>query len=178
VTAGAYGSSVARMPGRAGLLYGLTDRGPDVDHPDGTKVEPLPGYVPRLGRLRPVGGRAVLERQILLRDRDGTAFTGRPNCTAGTGETITDLQGAVLPGSPTGYDPEGLVAAPDGTFWAGDEYGPFLLHLDRTGRLIERLSPFDGSSPGALSRRTPNQGTEGFTPTPTAPPSSVRCSRP
>jgi hypothetical protein len=85
VTAGAYGSSVARMPGRAGLLYGLTDRGPDVDHPDGTKVEPLPGYVPRLGRFRPVGGRAVLERQILLRDRDGTAFTGRPNCTAGDG---------------------------------------------------------------------------------------------
>jgi len=166
VTAGAHGSSIARVPGRPELLYGLTDRGPNVDHPNGTKVEPLPDYVPRIGRFRLVGGKAVLERQILLRDRDGTAFTGRLNCEAGTGETITDLQGAVLPCSPAGYDPEGLVAAPDGSFWVSDEYGPFLLHLDRTGRLIERLSPFDGSLPGELSRRTPNQGMEGLTLTP------------
>jgi hypothetical protein len=166
VTAGAFGSAIARVPGRSGLLYGLTDRGPNVDHPSGVKVEPLPDYTPRIGRFRLVGGRAVLERQIPLRDGDGAGFNGGLNCGAGTGETVTDLQGRTLPCSPRGYDTEGLVALPDGSFWVSDEYGPFLLHLDRTGRLIERLSPFEGSLPRELSHRTPNQGMEGLTLTP------------
>ncbi|MDQ1294531.1 MAG: hypothetical protein QG608_2415 [Actinomycetota bacterium] len=166
VTAGAFGSSIARVPGRPGLLYGLTDRGPNVDHPSGVKVEPLPEYTPRIGRFRLVGGRAVLERQIPLRDADGVGFNGGLNCGAVTGETVTDLQGRTLPCSARGYDTEGLVALPDGSFWVSDEYGPFLLHLDRTGRLIERLSPFEGSLPRELSHRTPNQGMEGLTLTP------------
>jgi len=36
------------------------------------------------------------------------------------------------------FDPESLVVAMDGTFWVGDEFGPFLLHFDRTGRLLSR----------------------------------------
>jgi glycerophosphoryl diester phosphodiesterase len=35
------------------------------------------------------------------------------------------------------FDPESLVAMPDGTFWIGDEFGPFLLHVDATGRLLD-----------------------------------------
>ncbi len=34
-------------------------------------------------------------------------------------------------------DPESLVRAPDGTFWVGDEFGPFLLHVDAQGALLE-----------------------------------------
>lgn len=43
------------------------------------------------------------------------------------------------PGRPlTGadFDPESLQVAPDGTLWIGDEFGPFLLHFDRAGRLL------------------------------------------
>ena len=51
------------------------------------------------------------------------------------------------PQDPNGYDSEGLVAMPDGTFWVSDEYGPFITHFDRNGRQLQRLSPFDGSLP-------------------------------
>lgn len=35
------------------------------------------------------------------------------------------------------FDPESFQRAPDGTFWIGDEFGPFLLHVDALGRLLE-----------------------------------------
>lgn len=38
------------------------------------------------------------------------------------------------------FDPESLVIARDGTFWLGDEFGPFLLHFSQRGTLLE--APF------------------------------------
>lgn len=35
------------------------------------------------------------------------------------------------------FDVESFVVAKDGTFWVGDEFGPYLLHFDRTGKLLE-----------------------------------------
>ena len=67
----------------------------------------------------------------------------------------------MLAASPYGYDPEGLVAAKDGTFWVSDEYGPFITHFDAKGRQIGRLSPFDESLPAELANRVPNKGMEG-----------------
>ncbi len=166
VTAGGYGSSLYPVPGSADEFYGLTDRGPNVDGPNGVKVEPLTGFVPSIGRFRFKDGTAILERTIPLRDAHGHPYSGRVNSQAGTGETIVDLNGDVLPADPDGYDPEGLVALPDGTFWVSDEYGPFITHFDRAGRQIGRLSPFDGSLPAELARRVPNKGMEGLTITP------------
>ena len=41
-----------------------------------------------------------------------------------------------------------MVRSPDGTFWIGDEFGPFLLHVSATGKLLEAPVPFpDGMSP-------------------------------
>jgi len=46
------------------------------------------------------------------------------------------------------FDVESVVRAPDGTFWIGEEFGPFLLHVDATGRLLAAPVPFvDGKSP-------------------------------
>lgn len=42
------------------------------------------------------------------------------------------------------FDIESVREAPDGTFWFGDEFGPFLLHTDRTGRLLEAPYPLPG----------------------------------
>ena len=36
------------------------------------------------------------------------------------------------------FDPESMVRLPDGTFWIGDEYGPFLLHFSADGKLLEK----------------------------------------
>jgi hypothetical protein len=167
LTGGAYGSSLTPVPGRADEFYGLTDRGPNVDGPNGSKVEPLPDFVPAIGRFR-LGrdGTAHLLRRIPLRAADGTPYNGQVNCAASTGETITDLNGAVLPCTSTGYDPEGIVALRDGTFWVSDEYGPFITHFDRRGRQLERLSPFDATLPGEFALRVPNRGMEGLTVTP------------
>lgn len=44
-----------------------------------------------------------------------------------------------VPGRPlTGadVDPESMVVMPDGSFWIGDEFGPWLLHFDSAGRLL------------------------------------------
>ncbi|HYH65823.1 MAG TPA: esterase-like activity of phytase family protein, partial [Urbifossiella sp.] len=40
-----------------------------------------------------------------------------------------------------GADLEGVVVAPDGTFWMVDEYRPAIYHFDATGRLLERYVP-------------------------------------
>jgi hypothetical protein len=58
----------------------------------------------------------------------------------------------VLTGSD--FDPESLVRLPDGTSWIGDEFGPFLLHVDRAGRL---LSP-PVSLPGVFAPENPFRG--------------------
>jgi len=167
ITGGGYGSSLYPVPGSPDEFYGLTDRGPNVDGPNATKVEPLPDFHPRIGKFRFDGdGRAVLEKTITLRLPDGTPYTGHVNIQANTGETITDLNGTPIPADPTGYDPEGLVAMRDGTFWVSDEYGPLITHFDARGGQIGRLSPFDGSLPAELRNRVPNKGMEGLTVTP------------
>ena len=115
ISAGAFGSAVTPVPGSRDEFYGLTDRGPNVDGPNGTKVEPLPAFDPAIARVRLVGSNAVVERVIPLRVADGTPYNGRVNTQASTGGTITDLDGIVLAPDPNGYDSEGLVASRDGT---------------------------------------------------------------
>jgi hypothetical protein len=47
--------------------------------------------------------------------------------------------GRILTGAD--FDLESFRRAPDGTFWFGDEFGPYLLHTDATGRLLEAPYP-------------------------------------
>ncbi|MFI6206411.1 esterase-like activity of phytase family protein [Streptomyces sp. NPDC051041] len=42
------------------------------------------------------------------------------------------------------FDVESIVRAADGTYWMGDEFGPFLLHFDTGGRLLEAPIALDG----------------------------------
>lgn len=43
-------------------------------------------------------------------------------------------------------DPESMLRAPDGSFWIGDEFGPWLLHFDADGTLLEAPFAVDGLS--------------------------------
>lgn len=49
------------------------------------------------------------------------------------------------------FDPESLQQAPDGSFWIGEEFGPFLLHISKKGRLLE--API--AQPGLRSPQNP-----------------------
>jgi hypothetical protein len=42
------------------------------------------------------------------------------------------------------FDPESMRIARDGTLWFGEEFGPFLLHTDRTGKVLEAPIPTRG----------------------------------
>ncbi|MER7209953.1 esterase-like activity of phytase family protein [Streptosporangium sp. NPDC000239] len=42
------------------------------------------------------------------------------------------------------FDVESIVRTSDGTYWIGDEFGPFLLHFSATGRLLETPVPLPG----------------------------------
>lgn len=44
-----------------------------------------------------------------------------------------------------------------------DEYGPWIMHFDSNGKLLEEFSPFNGKLPAHYACRRPNRGMEGLT---------------
>jgi hypothetical protein len=103
----------------------------------------------------PAGPR-VLET-VVLRDPD-RRIPWTIACDPDHGARLPDFSFNVLPSRPpacgaepaarvlTGFDldPESLVRAPDGTFWVGEEYGPFLVHVAADGRVLEPPVPVPG----------------------------------
>jgi hypothetical protein len=185
-----YGSSLAPVPGRPGYFYGLTDRGPNADAPDGNKSEMVLGFHPQIGEFKLVSGKAELLKTVVLKgpkNLGGVPYSGRPphdtkeviDDVAATNATLKD--GTVTPqpvaSDPYGYDSEGLVAMPDGSFWVSDEYGPYITHFNAAGYEIGRLTPYKDSPdnkdhtiigylPAELADRLTNKGMEGLTITP------------
>ncbi|KAA1248807.1 esterase-like activity of phytase family protein [Mycobacterium simiae] len=167
IQASAHGSGIAAVPGSADEIYGLTDRGPNVDgRIPNEKVLPVPDFHPYIAKLKLAEGVATVERTITLHGSDGSPLVGLVDRQANTGEALVDLNGAPLLPSDYGVDTEGLVATRDGNFWVSDEYGPNVIHFDANGKELERLSPFDGTLPRELSLRSSNRGMEGLTITP------------
>jgi hypothetical protein len=64
------------------------------------------------------------------------------------------------------FDVESIVRADDGTYWIGDEFGPFLLHFSPTGTLLEapiELPGVKAPENPTLNGATPNlAGSKGF----------------
>jgi glycerophosphoryl diester phosphodiesterase len=63
-------------------------------------------------------------------------------------------------------DIESIQRTPDGTFWIGEEFGPFILHFDATGKLLSApIQPPFGKSPANpfLGSETPRvRSSRGF----------------
>ena len=64
------------------------------------------------------------------------------------------------------FDPESFVKAADGTFWIGEEFGPYILHVDENGTLLEAPYAYPGvKSPSnpTLDDEQPNlRNSKGF----------------
>lgn len=50
----------------------------------------------------------------------------------------------------TDFDPESFARARDGSFWVGDEFGPYLLHFDADGVLLEPPYPTPDRGQGTV----------------------------
>lgn len=87
---------------------------------------------------------------VVLRDPD-RHLPWTIACDPRSGAPLPDFSFNVMPREPgacgaapaarilTGFDldPESFVLAPDGTFWVGEEFGPFLVHVAADGRVLE-----------------------------------------
>jgi hypothetical protein len=171
---GGFGSSIAPDPNDPTVFYLLTDRGPNAAGVTANSIVfGKADFTPQIGKFRLKDNQLTLEQTILLKNAAGQPLTGLPNPVGqgNTGETALDLSGQALGTNADGIDSEGLVLAPDGTFWISDEYGPHIAHFDATGKQLERINPFGTGQGGrtlplVLARRRPNRGMEGLTLTP------------
>ncbi len=168
---GGFGSAMATVPGEPGYFYLMTDRGPNVDGiSSDNKIFPVPGFTPQIGKFKLENDSLKLVQVIEMADAAGNKISGRPNpAGAGsTGETGLDMNGKAVATDINGLDPEGLAIAPDGSFWVSDEYGPHLVHFDKSGKTLERINPFGSTRklPNVLKKRRANRGMEGLAITP------------
>ena len=65
------------------------------------------------------------------------------------------------------FDLESFVRADDGSFWIGDEFGPFILHVGADGTLLDAPYPYPGvkspSNPTLAADTSPNlRNSKGF----------------
>jgi len=153
-------SSIAPIARRDGWFYALADNG------YGTK-ENSDDFLLRIYRVRPrfddsaqgrPGSVDVDPDFIQLADPD-RRYPYR----------IVNERDAARPLTGGDFDPESLVVDGDGSFWIGDEFGPFILHFTRDGRLMSApveaeglRSPDHPAAPTAPTARR-SRGFEGLT---------------
>ncbi len=146
------------------------DRGPDDGTDEnGNRIFLLPEFQPELVRFeldRESGVLDIVDR-IGLKRQDGTPLTGLPNLPELDPDSPVDEDGNLLEFDPLGIDAEGVVVAPDGTFWLVDEYRPSIYHFLPDGTLFNRyvpegLDPAVGTPalPAVYNTRRPNRGFE------------------
>lgn len=108
-------------------------------------------YVLRIYSIRPdfVTGHIIVESFITLRDPNGhisfEIVADRETYPNGNGTMPVDpiiRSQRLLTGAD--FDVESFRCLPDGTFYIGEEFGPFLLHVDATGKLLRSPIPLPG----------------------------------
>jgi len=125
-TVGGLGSGIARDP-ESGLFFCIPDRGAG----DGT-IDFRPRYVKVRLDLEGDDLNPQVVESVLFRDEEGREMSG----------LIPDDPKSEIPRLKDGricLDPEAIAAAPDGTLYVTDEYGPLLYQFSRDGKMIRRI---------------------------------------
>lgn len=77
IQSSANGSAIAAVPGKTDEIYGMTDRGPNVDgRTDNEKVLPIPEFHPQIAVFRLSDGTATPGKTIILKGPDGQQLVG------------------------------------------------------------------------------------------------------
>lgn len=162
--------------GRKGEFWTVTDRGPNGQiKVDGEKRRtfPVPSFDPAIVKVRVSGDTVKVIDSRPLTTSSGKPVTGLPNQEGRDETPYTYDAKTALTSDPNGLDTEGIVRAPDGSFWLVDEYGPSLVHVSARGKVLKRYVPqglkLAGADypvvealPGILLHRKGNRGFEGL----------------
>nr|WP_218617349.1 esterase-like activity of phytase family protein [Cryptosporangium aurantiacum] len=162
--------------GVPGEFWTVTDRGPNgqikVDGKN-RRTFPVPGFDPAIVKIKVTGSKIEVLKAIPITNRSGRGVTGLSN-QATHDEAPYDYRAQTpLAYNPEGLDTEGLVRAEDGSFWLADEYGPSLVHVSSSGRVLARYVPkglnLTGTDypvievlPAIFAKRKVNRGFEGL----------------
>ncbi|WP_342362004.1 esterase-like activity of phytase family protein [Terrarubrum flagellatum] len=171
-----FGSAMA-YAGFGNRFVLMPDRGPNkVEYKGGEAVDNTTSYANRFQTFditvkpnadKPTGFSVEAKHlgTTLLKTAKGDQYVGLSTAFAAEGGNRR-------------LDPEGVRVAPDGSLWVSDEYGPHILHFDKSGRQIGALTPPDGfliaqpgpnlkgEMAGAKWGRVTNRGAEGLALTP------------
>jgi hypothetical protein len=122
----------------------VTDRGPNGQiKVDGTNRRTflVPEFNPTILKVKTQGKEVRILEALPIVGQSGKAVTGLPNLKE-MNETPYDYSAQeLLNFNPSGLDTEGLVRTSAGDFWIAEEYGPSLVHVDRTGKVLKRYIP-------------------------------------
>lgn len=113
-------SGISPVRGEAGAYWVLTDNG------FGNRRN-SPDAMLMFHKVRPdfATGRVTVERTIFLSDPNRVV----PFAIVGDATDRRYLTGS-------DFDLESIQPMPDGSFWIGEEFGPYLLHVDAEGRVL------------------------------------------
>lgn len=155
----------------------VTDRGPNADSPNVGKREAkifvVPEFTPQMMTIRLENGKAQATNAVPLHDAKGN-INGLPlesDVIGSTNEVALSDSMKVLKGDNRGLDTEGITPDGKGGYWLCDEYGPFLVNVDRSGKILAMHGPqaengeksIAGGLPNVIKWRQPNRGFEGLT---------------
>jgi hypothetical protein len=174
---GAIGSDLWHGPNDApGEFWMISDRGPNGQiKVDGKNRRTfwVPEFDPVILRIKTEGNAIRIIDKIPIVGQSSKPVTGMPNIE-GYDETPYDYTGQrTFSYNANGLDTEGLVRTVAGDFWVAEEYGPSLVHLDRSGKVLKRYIPegvkLSGTDypvaallPAIYGKRKINRGFEGL----------------
>lgn len=155
----------------------VTDRGPNgqilVDK-ENRRTFPVPEFDPTIVRVHVENGNAAIVKMIPIVGQSGKSVTGVSNLATHDEAPYDWAAKTLLPYNVNGLDTEGLVHMPGGDFWLCEEYGPSIVHVDASGKVIKRYLPeglaYTGNDypvsltlPAIFGTRRQNRGFEGIT---------------
>lgn len=177
VLLGSVGSDLWRGPSDGpGEFWMTTDRGPNGQirvAGSNRRTFWVPEFNPAILRVKLDGGAIKIVETVPIVGQSGKPVTGLPNLSV-VDETPYDYAAKkALSFNVNGLDPEGLVRTKSGEFWLGEEYGPSLVQVDKTGKVLKRHVPAGVKLPGAdypvqeslpaiFAKRKINRGFEGL----------------